>query len=237
MSGTGLVALVALNIPLPTDDRPDMARSRLLQEERREAPRFLRAVGWALTCWGLMVTGSILAGALVTFHELASPFTAPDIVAFLGQLVVGVALLRSKRWGYRLGWFLAVYLSAFGAVLLVATTPEFSEPRSSIRFNDLLVGVRSPGRVARSGPGGTRQQAMAREGACFARCAGELRDRSLRDCRLPVDSRASCSIGRRSLPVLACGSVSVPVVSDIATVAASNCSSAATFPRSTARAP
>jgi hypothetical protein len=110
-----------------------MARSRLLQKERWQAPGFLRAVGLALTCWGLMVTGSILVGVLVTFHELASPFTAPDVVAFLGQLVVGVALLRSMRWGYRLGWVLAVYLSAFGAVLLVAPTPEFSEP-------DLLFG-------------------------------------------------------------------------------------------------
>jgi peptidoglycan/LPS O-acetylase OafA/YrhL len=110
-----------------------MARSRLLQEEREQAPGFLRWLGFALACWGVILTGSILVGVLVTFHELASPFTAPDIVAFLGELVVGVALFRSKRWGYRLGWVLAVYLFAFGALQLVAPTPEFSEP-------DLLFG-------------------------------------------------------------------------------------------------
>jgi peptidoglycan/LPS O-acetylase OafA/YrhL len=90
-------------------------------------------LGFALACWGVILTGSILVGVLVTFHELASPFTAPDIVAFLGELVVGVALFRSKRWGYRLGLFLTVYLSALGALLLVAPTPEFSQP-------DLLFG-------------------------------------------------------------------------------------------------
>jgi hypothetical protein len=46
-----------------------MTRSRLLQEEREQAPGFLRWLGFALACWGVILTGSILVGFLVTFHE------------------------------------------------------------------------------------------------------------------------------------------------------------------------
>jgi hypothetical protein len=129
-------------------------------------------------------------GVLVTFHELASPFTAPDIVAFLGELVVGVALFRSKRWGYRLGWVLAVYLCAFGALLLVARTPEFFEP-------DILFGSKifwwvyaAPGAllvlalVTPPAGGGTR--------GCLLRPMRRRLDGVylIRTCHLPVDPRA-----------------------------------------------
>ncbi|HEY3213461.1 MAG TPA: hypothetical protein VGL16_09710 [Actinomycetota bacterium] len=102
-------------------------------DQRKRAPGFLRSLGFALACWGLILTGIIVVGVIVTYREFASPFTVPDIVAFLGELVVGVALYFSKRWGYLLGWILALYLLAFGVLQLIASPSEFSEP-------DLLLG-------------------------------------------------------------------------------------------------
>ena len=71
--------------------------------ERTQAPNLLRALGLPIGCWGLTLGASVMLGVLVTFHELVSPFTIPDVVALVGQVVAGLALFLSWSWGYRLG--------------------------------------------------------------------------------------------------------------------------------------
>jgi hypothetical protein len=96
--------------------------------ERTQAPNLLRALGLAVACWGLTLAVSVIVGGVVTFRELVSPFTVPDVVALLGQVVVGLALFRSRRWGYRLGWIISTYLCVLGTFLMVEPPPEYSEP-------------------------------------------------------------------------------------------------------------
>jgi hypothetical protein len=100
--------------------------------ERTQAPNLLRALGLAVTCWGLTLGVSVMLGVLVTFHELVSPFTVPDVVAVLGQVVAGLALFLGWSWGYRLGWIVSGYLCVLGTFLMVAPSPEYSEPTSSL---------------------------------------------------------------------------------------------------------
>ena len=108
----------------------DEARRRRMTHapERTQAPNLLRASGLAVACWGLTVGVSVMLGVLVTFHELVSPFTVPDVVALLGQVVAGLALFLSRSWGYRLGWIVSMYLCVLGTFLMVAPPPEYSEP-------------------------------------------------------------------------------------------------------------
>jgi hypothetical protein len=69
-----------------------------------------------------------MLGGLVTFRELVSPFTVPDVAALLGEVVVGLGLFLSRRWGYRLGLIVSMYLCVLGTFLMVAPAPEYSEP-------------------------------------------------------------------------------------------------------------
>jgi hypothetical protein len=96
--------------------------------ERIRAPNVLRTSGLAVACWGLTLGVSVMLGILVTFRELVSPFTVPDVVALLGQVVAGLALFLSWSWGYRLGWIVSLYLCVLGTSLMVAPPPEYSEP-------------------------------------------------------------------------------------------------------------